>query len=125
VALMPQTARATLRVLPADPSWFGKGFRGNILVIEQQWSIARGTSIEAECNVAPPAGEVAQLMPLEQFAGERGPHGFVDGAGVRTVSLAMNLDSGAKPQVNQRVFLLAHTEPLSDPIVVHIRLMAF
>jgi len=94
-------------------------------VIEQQWSIARGTSIEAECNVAPPAGEVAQLMPLEQFAGERGPHGFVDGAGVRTVSLAMNLDSGAKPQVNQRVFLLAHTEPLSDPIVVHIRLMAF
>ena len=129
MAMMPQTAHAGLRVLPADPSWFAKGFSGNVLIIEQRWSIARGTSIDAECNISPPHGEVAELMPLEQFAGAQGPHGVLDGPGVRTVSLATGLHSGAKPQNNLRALLLAHTEPLAepltDPIIVHIRLIAF
>src|SRR5580704_359075 len=102
VAVMPQSAHTGLRILPADPSWFAKGFSGNLLIVEQQWSIARGTSIDAECSVAAPPGEIAELMPLEQFAGARAPRGFLDGAGVRTVSLGAILYSGIKPQGNLR-----------------------
>jgi hypothetical protein len=125
VAVMPQTAHVGWWVLPAEPSWFAHGYSGNLLVIEQKWSIARGTSVDAECTVAPRDGEVAELMPLEQFDGQRGQLAFLDRPGVSTVSLAANPHSGDKEGINLQALVLAHTEPLAEPITVHIRLVAF
>ena len=125
VAVMPDRARVGWWVLPADSSWFANGFSGNFLVIEQRWLIAPGTSVDADCTVAPPIGQVAELMPLDQFEGALARHSFLDVAGARTISLAPHPLSGSKPQVNIRALLLAHEDPLIDPVVVHIRLVAF
>lgn len=125
VAVMPDRVRVGWWVLPADSSSFANGFSGNFLVIEQQWLIATGTSVDADCTVAPPIGQVAELMPLEQFDGKLAPYSFLDGAGATTISLNPHLLFGGQAQANVRALLLAHRDPLIDPLVVHIRLLAF
>ncbi len=125
VAVMPDTAQIGWWVLPADQSWFAGGFSGNLLIVEQRWLIAPGVSVDADCSVAPPVGEVAELMPLEQLDGEQASSSFLASAGARTISLSAHLDSSGKPQVSLRALLLAHTDPLTEAIVVRIRLIAF
>jgi hypothetical protein len=125
VAVMPDRAGVGGWVLPADAAWFAAGFSGNLLVIEQRWQMIRGASVDAACNVTPPAGETAELMPLDQIEGPRSHLGFFDGAGARDVPLSTSLSFDGKPQVNLRAVLLAHSDPLDEPIVVHVQLVAF
>ena len=125
MAVMPQAAHVGWWVLPAEPSWFANGYSGNLLVIEQRWTTARGTSVNADCTVTPPLGEVAELIPLEQFDGEAVPRGFLEPAGTRTIPLAVNLPLSGKPLVNLRALVVTHSEALREPILLHIRLVAF
>lgn len=125
VAVMPDRASVDGWVLPADSAWFENGFSGNLLVIEQRWQMARGASVNAGCEVAPPAGETAELMPIDRLESEQVSLGFFDGGGALDVPLPTVLAFDGKPQVNLRAVLLTHSDPLDEPIVVHVQLVAF
>jgi hypothetical protein len=125
VAVMSDRASVAGWFLPADSAWFENGFSGNLLVIEQRWQMARGASVNAACDVAPPTGETAELMPVDRLESEQASLGFFDGGGAREVPLPTILAFDGKPQVNLRAVLLAHSDPLDEPIVVHVRLVAF
>ena len=125
VAVMPDRASVGGWVLPADSAWFANGFSGNLVIIEQRWQMTRGVSVDAACEVTPPIGETAELMPFDGLRSERSSLGFFDGAGVQKVPLATTLAVDGKPQVNLRALLLAHSDPLPEPVLVHIQLVAF